>query len=114
MFIRFSNQEDPEVYQPTATNTAGTFRLDNGTRIVGAIKNKDYLLVLTDTACYSITICRTSLCIFFRQVGIDCGLIGQHAITTANGSCIGWVMKVDFLYLMEPLNLTLFSRRLCI
>jgi hypothetical protein len=54
MLIRFSNQEDPEVYQPTATNTAGTFRLDNGTRIVGGIKNKDYLLVLTDTACYSV------------------------------------------------------------
>jgi hypothetical protein len=27
MFIRFSNQEDYNTYQPTATNTAGTFRL---------------------------------------------------------------------------------------
>jgi hypothetical protein len=30
MFIRFSNQEDYNTYQPTATNTAGTFRLDTG------------------------------------------------------------------------------------
>jgi hypothetical protein len=30
MFIRFSNQEDPEVYTPTATNTAGTFQIRCG------------------------------------------------------------------------------------
>ena len=33
MFIRFSNQEDYSTYQPTATNTAGTFRLDKGNEI---------------------------------------------------------------------------------
>jgi hypothetical protein len=86
MLIRFSNQEDPEVYQPTATNTAGTFRLDNGTRIVGGIKNKDYLLVLTDTSCYILQFVGPPFTFSIRQVGIDCGLIGQHAITTANGA----------------------------
>src|SRR5210317_2605571 len=34
MFIRFSDQENFNVYQPTATNTAGTFRLDKGNKIV--------------------------------------------------------------------------------
>jgi hypothetical protein len=37
MFIRFSNQESTSVYEPTSTNTAGTFRLDDGTRIVGLL-----------------------------------------------------------------------------
>ena len=32
MFVRFSNQEDLNDYAPTATNTAGTFRLDKGNR----------------------------------------------------------------------------------
>ena len=49
MFIRFSNQEDFNTYQPTATNTAGTFRLDKGNEIVGAVSGKDYTLVLTDS-----------------------------------------------------------------
>jgi hypothetical protein len=53
MFIRFSDQEDIEVYEPTSTNTAGTFRLDNGSRIVAAVKGKDYILVLTDEAAYT-------------------------------------------------------------
>jgi hypothetical protein len=40
MFIRFSDQEDYEVYQPTSTNTAGTFRLDTGNKIVAAVSGK--------------------------------------------------------------------------
>ena len=47
MFIRFSNQEDYNTYQPTATNTAGTFRVDKGNKIMGAVSGKDYTLVLT-------------------------------------------------------------------
>ncbi len=46
MFIRFSNQEDLNTYAPTAVNTAGSFRLDKGNKIVGAVSGKDYTLVL--------------------------------------------------------------------
>ena len=67
MFIRFSDQESLSDYQPTSTNTAGTFRLDDGTRIIGAIKGKDYILVLTDTAAYEMQFCWTT--IYFFQLG---------------------------------------------
>ena len=40
MFIRFSNQEDINSYTPTATNTAGTQRLADGSRIVGAVRGE--------------------------------------------------------------------------
>ena len=36
MFIRFSDQEDINDYTATAINTAGDFRLQDGTKIVGA------------------------------------------------------------------------------
>ena len=36
MFIRFSDQEDINTYAPSATNTAGTLRLQDGTKIIGA------------------------------------------------------------------------------
>ena len=52
MFIRFSDQESLTDYTPTSTNTAGTFRLDSGTKIIGAAKGKDYILILTDTSAY--------------------------------------------------------------
>ena len=86
MFIRFSNQEDYNTYTPTATNTAGTFRLDAGNKIVGAISGKDYVFVLTDTAAYVIQFVGPPFTFSVRQVGTNCGLISQHALSYSNGA----------------------------
>jgi hypothetical protein len=86
MFIRFSNQEDYSTYTPTATNTAGTFRLDAGNRIVGAISGKDYVFVLTDSAAYVIQFVGPPFTFSVRQVGTNCGLISQHALSYSNGA----------------------------
>ena len=85
MFIRFSNQEDYNTYQPTATNTAGTFRLDKGNEIVGAVSGKDYTLVLTDSSAYVIQYVGPPFTFSVRQVGTNCGLIGQNALSYSNG-----------------------------
>jgi hypothetical protein len=86
MFIRFSDQEDIEIYEPTSTNTAGTFRLDNGSRIVTAVKGKDYMLVLTDQAAYTMQFVGPPFTFSIRQVGSNCGCIGQHAAVFVNGA----------------------------
>jgi hypothetical protein len=86
MFIRFSDQEDIQVYEPTSTNTAGTFRLDNGSRIVAAVKGKDYILVLTDEAAYTMQFVGTPFTFSIRQVGSNCGCIGQHAAVFVDGA----------------------------
>jgi len=85
MFIRFSNQEDFNTYAPTATNTAGTFRVDKGNEIVGAVSGKDYTLVLTDSSAYVIQFVGPPFTFSVKQVGTNCGLIGQHALTYSNG-----------------------------
>ena len=85
MFIRFSNQEDFNTYAPTATNTAGTFRLDKGNEIVGAVSGKDYTLVLTDSSAYVIQYVGPPFTFSVRQVGTNCGLIGQNALSYSNG-----------------------------
>jgi hypothetical protein len=73
------------VYQPTATNTAGTFRLDKGNEIIGAVSGKDYTLVLTDTSAYVIQFVGPPFTFSIRQVGSNCGLIGQNALSYSNG-----------------------------
>ena len=85
MFIRFSNQEDFNTYTPTATNTAGTFRLDKGNVIVGAVSGKDYTLVLTDSSAYVIQFVGPPFTFSVKQVGTNCGLIGQNALSYSNG-----------------------------
>ena len=85
MFIRFSDQENYNIYQPTSINTAGTFRLDTGNKIVAAISGKDYNLILTDQAAYQMQFVGPPFTFSIRQVGSNCGCIGQHAAVYADG-----------------------------
>jgi hypothetical protein len=86
MFIRFSNQEDINTWAPTATNTAGTFLLDQGNEIVTAVQGKDYVLVLTDQAAYVIQFVGPPFTFSLRQVGSNCGCLGQHTAVYAQGA----------------------------
>tara|TARA_R100001129_G_scaffold186577_1_gene178999 strand:- start:690 stop:2867 length:2178 start_codon:yes stop_codon:yes gene_type:complete len=97
MFIRFSDQESLSDYEPTSTNTAGTFRLDDGTKIVGAFKGKDYILVLTDTAAYEMQFVGPPFTFSIRKVGSNNGLLGQHAGVFANGA-VYWMGKTGGFY----------------
>ena len=85
LFIRFSDQENISDYTPTSVNTAGTFRLDSGTKIVGAVKGKDYTFILTDNAAYVMQFVGPPFTFSVRQVGSNCGCIGQHAMKFVNG-----------------------------
>jgi hypothetical protein len=86
MFIRFSDQEDINTWAPTATNTAGTFLLDQGNEIITAVQGKDYVLVLTDQAAYVIQFVGPPFTFSLRQVGSNCGCLGQHAAVFAQGA----------------------------
>jgi hypothetical protein len=115
MFIRFSNQEDPEVYTPTATNTAGTFQLDSGSKIMGAINGKDYILVLTDTAAFALQFVGPPFVFSLRQVGTNCGLIAKNAVTYSNGVTY-WMSNEGGFFAFDGTvkSHSLFSRRFCI
>jgi hypothetical protein len=59
--------------------------LDKGNEIVGAVSGKDYTLVLTDTSAYVIQYVGPPFTFSVRQVGTNCGLIGQNALSYSNG-----------------------------
>ena len=48
LLIRFSHQENPVDWFPTATNTAGDLRLGGGSTFVQAVETKQQILVFTD------------------------------------------------------------------
>jgi len=100
MFIRFSDQETTSDYAPTSTNTAGTFRLDDGTEIIGAFKGKDYILVLTDTAAYEMQFVGPPFTFSIRKVGSNNGLLGPHAGVFANGA-VYWMGKTGGFYVYD-------------
>ena len=95
MFIRFSDQEDINTYAPTATNTAGTQRLADGSQIRGAIRGRDAIYVWTDTALFLQRFVGSPFTFAFSQVGTNCGLVGQNACVEVDGAAY-WMSENGF------------------
>jgi hypothetical protein len=98
MFIRFSDQENinsTTSYAPSATNTAGTQRLADGSKIVGAIRGRDAIYVWTDTALFIMRFVGAPFTFSFQQVGTNCGLIGKNAAVEVDGSAY-WMSENGF------------------
>jgi hypothetical protein len=95
MFIRFSNQEDINTYQPTAVNTAGTQRLADGSKIVGAVRGRDAIYVWTDSSLFTMRFIGQPFTFGFQQVGTNCGLIGQNAALEVDGAAY-WMSENGF------------------
>ena len=95
MFIRFSDQEDINTYTPTATNTAGTQRLADGSQIRGAIRGRDAIYVWTDTALFTQRFVGQPFTFAFAQVGTNCGLVGQNGCVEVDGAAY-WMSENGF------------------
>ena len=95
MFIRFSNQEDINDYVPTAINSAGSQRLQDGTKIVGSLKAKETILIWTDNALYTMKFVGAPFTFGFEQVGTNCGLIGKNAAVEIDGVAF-WMSSNGF------------------
>ena len=95
MFIRFSDQEDINTYIPTATNTAGTQRLADGSQIRGAIRGRDAIYIWTDTALFTQRFVGQPFTFAFTQVGTNCGLVGKNACVEVDGAAY-WMSENGF------------------
>jgi hypothetical protein len=95
MFIRFSSQEDINTYTPTAINTAGTQRLADGSKIMGAIRGRDAIYIWSDTALFTQRFVGQPFTFAFAQVGTNCGLVGQNACVEVDGAAY-WMSENGF------------------
>jgi hypothetical protein len=95
MFIRFSDQENINEYAPTSVNTAGTQRLSDGSRIVGAVRGRDAMYVWTDTSLFTMRFVGAPFTFGFAQVGTNCGLIGENAAIEVDGAAY-WFSENGF------------------
>ena len=86
MFIRFSSQEDITDYTPTATNTAGTQRFADGSKIMGSLRGRDAIYIWTDTAIFTMRFVGSPFTFAYEQVGTNCGLIGKNARVEVDGA----------------------------
>ena len=95
MYIRWSDQESLTSWTPTATNTAGTQRLADGTRIVGAIRGRDATYIWTDTSLFIMRFVGAPFTFSFQQVGTNCGFFGKNAAVEVDGAAY-WMSENGF------------------
>ena len=85
MFVRWSNQESTTVWTPTATNTAGSQRLTDGSKLMGGIVGRTAVYIWSDTAMYTMKFIGPPFTFGFTQVGTNCGMSSQHCAAEVNG-----------------------------
>jgi hypothetical protein len=99
MLIRWSNQDDPYNWTPTATNQAGSIRLSHGSEIITAVQTRQEIVVFTDSSLYSMQYLGPPYVWGIQLLGDNISVIGPNAATTASG-IIYWMGK-DKFYLYD-------------
>ncbi len=82
-------------YAPSATNTAGTQRLADGSSIMGAVRGRDATYVWTDTAIFTMRFVGVPFVFAFTQAGTNCGLLGMNAAIEVDGAAY-WMSDNGF------------------
>jgi len=97
MLIRWSDQERPDIWAPAITNQAGSFTLSHGSQIVAAMQTRQEILVITDSAIYSMQYLGPPYVWSFQLLGDNISIMGPNAVATANN--ITYWMGTDKFYM---------------
>ena len=95
LFLRFSNQEDFTTWSPSSTNTAGSFRIQDGSKIMTAVRSRGSILVWTDTSLHSLQFIGAPLIFGLSQIGSNCGAVSPHCAIDVNGTTF-WMSQQAF------------------
>jgi hypothetical protein len=98
MFVRFSNQEDINTWEASATNTAGGQRLSDGNRIISALRSRGQILIFTDSSLQAMQYVGPPYTFSFQQLSSNCGVVGPHAAIDINGVAYWMCIKGFFVF----------------
>jgi len=97
MLIRWSDQESIATWAPAITNQAGSFTLSHGSQIVAAMQTRQEILVITDSAIYSMQYLGPPYVWSFQLLGDNISIMGPNAVATANN--VTYWMGTDKFYM---------------
>jgi hypothetical protein len=99
MLIRWSDQEDPYTWTPSATNQAGSIRLSQGSKIVCVTQMRQEFVIFTDAAVYSFQYVGAPFVWSTQLLASNVSVVGPNAVTVASGRTF-W-MGVDKFYVYD-------------
>jgi hypothetical protein len=95
LFLRFSSQEDFTTWTPSSTNTAGSFRIQDGSKIMTTVRSRGSILIWTDTSLHSLQFIGAPFVFGLTQIGANCGAVGPHSAVDVNGTTF-WMSQNAF------------------
>jgi hypothetical protein len=84
LLIRWASQDDPGMWTPQVTNTAGFLRVGRGSNIVRAVPTRQEILVFTESTLNSLQFTGTSDVFSLQEIGDNISIIGPRAVTVVN------------------------------
>jgi len=96
LLIRWSDQENPYEWVPELTNQAGEQRITNGSMIMTAVSTRQEIVVLTDTAIYSMQYIGPPFVWGINLLDQDISVASQNSVISVNNS-VYW-MGTDKFY----------------
>jgi hypothetical protein len=95
LLIRWASQDDPGMWTPLVTNSAGFIRVSRGSEIVRAIPTKQEILVFTEATLNSLQFTGTTDVFALQEIGDNLSIIGPRAVTIVNNMTF-WMGKDKF------------------
>jgi len=95
LLIRFSNQEDPLTWVPTATNTAGDLRIGTGSRIVTAVETRQQILVITDESVHAMQFLGPPFTFGINQISENTTILGPNTAVAVDDT-VFWMGAQEF------------------
>ena len=96
LLVRWSDQEDPGVWWPEATNQVGSYRLSRGSKIITVLQTRQEVLVWTDSALYSMQYVGPPYAWGFQIMGDNFSIAGPNVCASVN-NVVYW-MGTDKFY----------------
>jgi hypothetical protein len=95
LLIRWASQDDPGMWTPQVTNSAGFLRVSRGSLIVRAIPTKQEILVFTEATLNSLQFTGTTDVFALQEIGDNLSIIGPRAVTVVNNMTF-WMGRDKF------------------
>ena len=95
LLIRWSSQESPTDWTPTATNTAGDLRLSQGSEIVTALRTSRQILIWTDHSLHSLQFLGPPYTFGTALLGDNIRIAGPNTAISIN-DIVFWMGQENF------------------
>jgi hypothetical protein len=95
LLIRWATQDNPRVWTPLVTNSAGFLRVSRGSKIVAANATRQEILVFTDGTLNSLQFLGTTDVFGLQELADNISIISPRCVATVNNTAY-WMGKDKF------------------